>query len=43
MTALGGSEELYDLVIDTTHTAPEACAERILDHARGVWDVESDS
>ena len=38
LTALQGPEDLYDLVIDTTHLTPHGCAERILSKAQDFWE-----
>ena len=38
LTSLQGAENLYDLVIDTTDTPPDKCAEAILSKARERWE-----
>lgn len=38
LTALQGSEALYDLVVDTTHMRPDACAKAIVSKAKTFWD-----
>lgn len=37
LTALQGPENLYDLVVDTTHMTPDSCAETIVSRAQELW------